>query len=64
MSVGHPTVDRDRCILSGICEMVAADVFVIDDDGALQVLVEEIDGELLRQATAAAAQCPSRALSL
>ena len=60
----RPSVDRDRCILSGICEMVAADVFGIDDDGVLQVLVDEVDGELLTQATTAAAQCPSRALSL
>jgi ferredoxin len=60
----RPTVDRDRCILSGICEMVAAEVFGVDDDGVLQVLVEEVDGDLLVQAKAAATQCPSRALSL
>lgn len=60
----RPTVDRDRCILSGICEMVATDVFGIDDDGVLQVLVEEVDGELLAQAKTAAARCPSRALSV
>ena len=60
----RPAVDRDRCILSGICEVVASEVFGIDDDGVLQVLLEEVDGELLANARAAAVQCPSRALSL
>lgn len=57
-------VDRDRCILSGICEMVAPDVLAIDDDGVLQVLTEDLEADLLAQATTAAARCPSRALSV
>ncbi|MGY1740688.1 MULTISPECIES: ferredoxin [unclassified Blastococcus] len=55
-------VDRDRCIASGVCEVVAPEVFELDDDGVLQV----------RQAApadpAAAAEavrgCPSGALRL
>jgi ferredoxin len=57
-------VDRDRCVGSGTCEMLAPAVFQVDDDGVLAVLAPEPpDGELpaVRDAVQA---CPTRALGL
>ncbi|WP_341230342.1 ferredoxin, partial [Nocardioides salarius] len=34
-------VDRDRCEGLGMCEAMASDVFEIDDDEVMHVLVEE-----------------------
>ncbi|NEM05107.1 ferredoxin [Geodermatophilus normandii] len=56
------TVDRELCVGSGACEVLAPDVFEVDDDGAVRVLQAEPDDEdAVRQA---ALQCPTRALSL
>jgi ferredoxin len=56
------TVDRALCVGSGACEVLAPDVFEVDDDGAVRVLQAEPDDEdAVRQA---AQQCPTRALSL
>ncbi|SFT41060.1 ferredoxin [Geodermatophilus amargosae] len=56
------TVDRELCVGSGACEVLAPDVFEVDDDGAVRVLQAEPDDEdAVRQA---AQQCPTRALSL
>lgn len=60
----RPDVDRDKCIVTGTCEVVAPGVFVLDDDGDVQLLVEEVEGELLEQAQEAARSCPARALSV
>jgi ferredoxin len=56
------TVDRELCVGSGACEMLAPDVFEVDDDGTVHVLQEEPEDEdAVRQA---AQQCPTGALSL
>lgn len=59
----RPHVDQVRCIVSGSCEALAPALFLLDDDG-VQVLAEDIDGDLLEMARAAAQACPSRALTL
>jgi ferredoxin len=58
------TVDRDRCIVSGTCELVAPDLFALGDNGVVQVLHDPVPTALAEAARAAAAQCPSRALQL
>jgi ferredoxin len=56
------SADRELCVGSGACEMLAPDVFEVDDDGVVQVLQPEPDDtDAVRQA---AQQCPTRALSL
>jgi ferredoxin len=54
--------DRELCVGSGACEMLAPDVFEVGDDGVVQVLQAEPDDEDAVQQ--AAEQCPTRALSL
>ena len=56
------TADRELCVGSGACEMLAPDVFEVSDEGVVQVLQDRpADEESVRQA---AQQCPTRALSL
>ena len=57
-------VDRDRCVGSGACEVLAPDVFEVDDDGVLIVRrPEPEDGDAADVADAVRA-CPTRALAL
>ena len=37
-------VDRERCVGSGTCEMLAPDLFEVGDDGIVAVLRPELDG--------------------
>ncbi|MGY1747491.1 ferredoxin [Blastococcus sp. SYSU D00695] len=55
-------VDRERCIASGVCEVLAPTVFELDDDGVLHVRQEApADPSAVAEAVRA---CPSGALSL
>ena len=57
-------VDRDRCIGTGICESTAADVFEVQDDGAMKLLIDEVadtDRDRMEQALA---RCPTGALKI
>jgi ferredoxin len=54
--------DRELCVGSGQCELLAPEVFEVDDDGAVRVLQEESDDEgAVRDAVS---QCPTGALAL
>ncbi|WP_448640844.1 ferredoxin [Geodermatophilus sp. URMC 63] len=57
------TADREICVGSGQCELLAPEVFEVDDDdGAVRVLQEEPDDDsAVRDAIA---QCPTGALSV
>lgn len=58
------TVDWDLCESHGQCEFAAPEVFSVDDEGDLQVLVEsppESDRANIEQAVR---RCPTRALTL
>jgi len=57
-------VDRDRCVGSGSCEVLAPDAFEVDDDGVLTVLVPEPDDGDMPAVRDAVAACPTRALGL
>ena len=57
-------VDRDRCVGSGACEALAADVFEVDDDGVLVVLRDQPADEDLPDVRDAVQACPTRALAL
>lgn len=54
----------DTCVVSGMCESVAPDLFEIDDDGDLQVLQPEPPADRLEVARQAARSCPTRALKV
>ena len=57
-------VDKDRCIGTGICESIAADVFEVQDDGTMRLLADDIadtDRERMEQAVA---RCPTDALKI
>lgn len=65
--------DRDACIGSGNCVMVAGAVFDQDDDGVVQLLVDahgeavhsaEVPDEELDHAREAVKLCPAGALRL
>jgi ferredoxin len=53
-------VDRERCVGSGTCEMLAPDVFEVGDDGIVVVLRPEADDGAVHDAVQ---QCPTQALS-
>lgn len=57
-------VDRDRCEGNAVCVRVAGDVFRVDDDDRLHVLVERPTGEARERVEVAVRRCPRHALSL
>ena len=54
-------VDRDRCVGSGTCEMLAPDVFEVGDDGVVAVLRPDVADDAVQDAVQ---QCPTQALRL
>jgi ferredoxin len=59
------TVDRDKCVSSGMCVMNAADVFdQSDDDGVVVLLIAEPGAEYAEETRKAAAACPALAIHL
>jgi ferredoxin len=62
--VSRIDVDRDRCVGSGTCEMLAPDVFEVGDDGIVAVLRPGADDPAHETAVQdAVQQCPTQALS-
>jgi len=57
-------VDRDLCESNAVCVKTAQDMFVIDEDDKMRLLVERPSPEQLEKARAAVRRCPRRALSL
>lgn len=56
--------DEPRCDGFGFCEEVAPEVFRMDDDGNLEVLMTEIPDELAEKVQAATRACPVAALKV
>jgi ferredoxin len=54
-------VDRERCVGSGTCEMLAPEVFEVGDDGIVTVVRPDAGDEPVRDAVQ---QCPTQALNL
>ena len=54
-------VDRERCVGSGTCEMLAPDVFEVGDDGIVVVRQPDVVDGTVRDALQ---QCPTQALSV
>jgi ferredoxin len=58
------SVDADRCVGHGRCYTLAPDVFDADDVGHSIVRVEQVSGELEKQAVIGEQNCPEQAISL
>lgn len=57
-------VDYARCDSTGVCERIAPEVFGIDEDDVLQVLVENLGPRQRLDAEEAARACPKLAISV
>jgi ferredoxin len=57
-------VDRDLCESNARCMEVAPEVFLVDDNGDLQVLQEHPGEELRGKVELAVLRCPKQALSI
>jgi ferredoxin len=57
-------VDWDECEANAICQGIVPEVFQVDDNDMLNVLIERPPPELLDQVQEAVDMCPKRALSL
>jgi ferredoxin len=55
-------VDADECEANAVCVGIAPEVFELDDDENLHILIERPDGDLLARAREAVDSCPKRAL--
>jgi len=62
--VSRVEVDRERCVGSGSCEMLAPEVFEVGDDGVVAVLRALSGPDDRALAEDAVQACPTRALSL
>jgi len=57
-------VDYDKCTGLGMCEAEAPDLFEVQDDGSLLVLIENPGEDQRAAAEAAVESCPTEALSI
>lgn len=57
-------VDRDRCQEHGQCVFAAPEVFHLDDEGHLVVLLEQPDEALWAACEEAANVCPMQAITI
>jgi ferredoxin len=58
------SVDANRCVGHGRCYALAPDVFDADEVGHAVVPVDEVSGELEKQAVIGEQNCPEQAISL
>ena len=57
--------DRNWCMGSGMCALIAPEVFTQDDtDGRVVLLTEDPPAEVAAEVAEAVSNCPSGALSL
>ncbi len=57
-------VDLDLCEGYGVCEKAAPDVFAVDDDDRLQILLETPPPDVHEATRKAVERCPKGALTL
>lgn len=57
-------IDWKQCEGNGICAVEAPDVFELDDDDNLSVLIDEPGEDRRARVEAAARSCPKRAILL
>ncbi len=57
-------VDRDLCEANAVCQRAAPEMFKVDDDDRLHILVDELSEAQVERARIAVRRCPRRALSI
>ncbi len=57
------TIDVDKCIGSGSCEMMAPGIFEVGDDGLVRLLDDSPSPEHHNAVHTAAASCPTQVIS-
>lgn len=57
-------VDRDECEANALCQGIAPEVFHVDDNDMLNVLIERPPADLIDRVQQAVDMCPKRALFL
>ena len=57
-------VDLSKCDLHGLCVEAAPEVFEIDDNGVLKVLIEAPPEDLRAKVEKAARECPTGAITI
>lgn len=57
-------VDRDACEANAVCAGLVPDVFEVDDDDNLHILVAEVPPQLAEAVRHAVGSCPKAALRL
>ncbi|OBK31560.1 cytochrome [Mycobacterium asiaticum] len=60
----HVWIDADRCVGHGRCYSLAPGVFDADETGHAILRVEQVSGELAKQAVTGAQNCPEEAITL
>ena len=58
------SLEVDKCIGSGSCEMLAPTVFEVGDDGYAKILDDSPGSELEKEVKAAEASCPTSAITV
>jgi ferredoxin len=58
------TVDHDLCEANGICAGLAPEVFDLDDDDQLHILLPQVPARLTDATRRAVGSCPKNALRL
>jgi ferredoxin len=58
------SVDRTRCVGTGICEVTVPAVFELDDRADLTILEPEIGPDQIDAVRTAVSHCPTQALTL
>lgn len=58
------TIDVDKCIGSGSCEMIAPGIFEVGNDGLVQLLEDSPSAEHHGAVRTAAASCPTQVISV
>ncbi len=64
MSVCRVLIDGSRCSAIGLCEAEVPEVFRLDSDGALRILMAEVPIAQCQQLEEAALTCPTQAISV
>jgi len=57
-------IDHDRCMGHGQCEIVAAELFRLDEQGMVHLLIEDPTEELRARAELAARRCPEAVIKV
>ena len=58
------TVDHELCEANGLCAGIAPEVFDLDDEDELHILLPEVPGRLAGVVRRAVGSCPKTALRL